>query len=54
VTHQDRIQLETAGHGDMHDVTGHVQRIVSESNIGVGTVHVFNVGSTAVVGGDRV
>jgi secondary thiamine-phosphate synthase enzyme len=50
LTHQDRIQLETSGHGHMHDVTGHVQRIVSASNIGVGTVHVFNVGSTAVVG----
>ena len=34
----------------MHDITGEVTRIVAASGIRMGTVHVFNVGSTAAVG----
>ena len=34
----------------MHDLTEAVARIVAHSKIGTGTVHVFNVGSTASIG----
>ncbi len=34
----------------MHDLTEAVARIVSHSRIRTGTVHVFNVGSTASIG----
>ena len=50
MTHQDEIQLRTDGHRHMHDITPHVRDVVNESGIQTGTVHVFNVGSTAVVG----
>jgi secondary thiamine-phosphate synthase enzyme len=47
---QQQIQIRTAGHGDMHDLTSQVTKIVAESEITTGTVNVFNVGSTASVG----
>ena len=50
MTHQDQITLSTTGHRHMQDITGDVGRIVSESGIATGTVHVFNVGSTATIG----
>ena len=50
MTHQDRIQISTSGHRDMHDITSEVARIVEASGVETGIVHVFNVGSTAVVG----
>jgi len=34
----------------MHDITDDVARIVAQSGISAGTVHVFNVGSTAIIG----
>jgi len=34
----------------MHDLTGAVTRIVSDSQIRTGTVHVFNIGSTGAIG----
>ena len=34
----------------MHDVTYHVTRIVAESSIKTGTAHIFNIGSTGVIG----
>jgi len=34
----------------MHDITDQVARIVAASGIRTGTVHVFNVGSTAAIG----
>lgn len=34
----------------MHDLTAEVARIVEESGIAIGTAHIFNVGSTGVVG----
>lgn len=46
---QDRFQLDTSGHRDMHDVTDHVVDIVQRSNIQTGTAHIFNVGSTGVI-----
>ena len=50
MTHQYRISIETTGHGHMTDLTSEVTRIVAESGIATGTVHVFNVGSTAAIG----
>lgn len=34
----------------MHDVTGEVAQIVSVSGVTTGTAHVFNIGSTGVIG----
>ena len=34
----------------MHDLTGDVSRIVARSGITQGLVHIFNVGSTGVIG----
>ncbi len=50
MVHQEEFVVRTRGHGDMHDLTAEVARIVAESGIQVGIVHVFNVGSTAAVG----
>lgn len=50
MVHQHHISIHTSGHGDMHDITDRVAAIVAESGIRTGTVHVFNVGSTAAVG----
>ena len=49
-THQDRIELSTSGHRDMHNLTEPVTSIVHRSNIDAGLVHVHNVGSTGAVG----
>ena len=48
--HHEEITVDTAGHGDMHDLTERVQRIVRECGVRSGLVNVFNVGSTAAVG----
>lgn len=48
--HQDRIELNTSGHRDMHDITAQVAGIVRDSDVKLGTAHVFSVGSTAIVG----
>ena len=48
--HQKIFEIDTRGHRDMHDITARVAGIVSASGILNGTVHVFNVGSTAVIG----
>ena len=50
MTHQQQISLTTKSHGDMQDITARVAGIVRSSAIRTGTVHVFNVGSTAAVG----
>ena len=50
VVHQDRISLHTSGHGDMHDITTAVTKIIDRSRITTGTVQIFNVGSTAAIG----
>jgi secondary thiamine-phosphate synthase enzyme len=47
---QEQIGIATNGHGDMHDLTDEVARIVAASGVRVGTANVFNVGSTAAVG----
>lgn len=50
MVYQQTIEVRTTAHRDMHDLTGQVSAIVRDSKIKTGTVHVFNVGSTAVVG----
>jgi secondary thiamine-phosphate synthase enzyme len=50
MVHQSRISLETAGHRAMHDVTDRVRQVVSDSGVQTGFVHVFQVGSTGVIG----
>jgi secondary thiamine-phosphate synthase enzyme len=50
MVHQQTIPIRTSGHRDMHDITVQVAEIVGRSKIRTGTVHVFNVGSTACVG----
>lgn len=48
--HQREIQVQTSGHKEMHDLTGEVARIVGESKVRAGIVHIFNIGSTGAVG----
>ena len=50
MVHQERFTLRTDQHGQMHNITQQVAHIVSQSGIGTGIAHVFNVGSTATVG----
>ncbi|MDD4869314.1 MAG: secondary thiamine-phosphate synthase enzyme YjbQ [Kiritimatiellae bacterium] len=50
MTYQETIQVSTAGHKDMHNITSQVANVVTKSRIKAGTVHIFNVGSTACVG----
>jgi secondary thiamine-phosphate synthase enzyme len=47
---QREIEFRTSGHREMHDLTEEMARIVGESGVATGTVHVFNVGSTASIG----
>ncbi|MEA3241793.1 MAG: secondary thiamine-phosphate synthase enzyme YjbQ [Pseudomonadota bacterium] len=50
MVHQQAFTLKTHGHRDLHDLTREIIDIVAESRIATGTVHIFNVGSTAAVG----
>ncbi len=47
---QEEIRLSTRGHRHLQDITRQVAAIVAASGIEVGTVHVFNVGSTGSIG----
>ena len=50
MVYQKEIPLRTSGHRDMHDLTADVAKIVTESRVRTGLVHIFNVGSTGAVG----
>lgn len=50
MTYQRQISISTSGHSDMHNLTEEVAEIVAASGVQTGTVHVFNVGSTAAIG----
>jgi len=50
MTFQETIELDTSGHGDMHDITDDVAKVLRQSRLQTGVVHVFNIGSTATVG----
>lgn len=47
---QEHIRLQTTGHGHMSNITEDVQKIVRDSSVKTGTVHIFNVGSTGSIG----
>ena len=47
---QKRIALSTRDHGQMHDITEDVAEAVLDSGIQIGTVNVFNIGSTGSIG----
>jgi secondary thiamine-phosphate synthase enzyme len=42
----DYIELRSAGHTDVHDITGDAQRIVAASGLHAGTATIFCPGST--------
>ena len=48
--HQTRIALSTRGHRHMQDITQEVSDAVAASPVETGIAHLFNVGSTAVLG----
>ena len=50
MTYQERIEVATSGHRDLHDITDDVAGVVAASGVRTGTAHVFNVGSTGAVG----
>lgn len=50
MVYQQDIVVPTMHHGEMHDLTEAVRRIVNESRVNTGIVQVFNVGSTGAVG----
>ena|ERR1051326_105337 len=50
MVYQKEIQVRTANHGQMHDLTDAVARVVSESQVKTGIAQVFNVGSTGAIG----
>jgi secondary thiamine-phosphate synthase enzyme len=47
---QERLSIATSRHGEMHDITDEVAAIVQNSRVSVGTVNVFNIGSTGAIG----
>ncbi len=47
---QEQLTISTHGHGDMHDLTESVAAIIARSQMRVGLVHIFNIGSTAAIG----
>jgi len=50
MVYQQDIQVRTAQHGEMHDLTDGVAEIVARSGIRTGIAQIFNVGSTGAVG----
>ena len=50
MVYQQDLEIETSGHRDTHDITSDVAGVVGDSGVRTGTAHVFNVGSTAVIG----
>lgn len=50
MVHQEIIEIATRRHGETHDLTPAVRRIIKASGIRTGTCHIFNVGSTGVIG----
>ncbi|WP_372794945.1 secondary thiamine-phosphate synthase enzyme YjbQ [Pontiella sp.] len=48
--YREEIVIATEGHRDMHEITNRVQAVADRSGISEGTVHIFNVGSTGIVG----
>lgn len=47
---QGDVIIQTGRHGDVRNITDHVQEIVVQSNVINGMAQIFNVGSTGAVG----
>lgn len=50
MVYREEILIETFGHGKMHEITKRVEAIVGRSGLAEGIVHIFNVGSTGIIG----
>lgn len=50
MVYQDEIHVMTERHGEMHDLTDDIGRVVEASGVRSGLAHVFNIGSTAAIG----
>lgn len=50
MVYREEIEIETAGHRDMHEITKRVDAVVHRSGLRGGIVHVFNIGSTGIIG----
>ncbi len=50
IVFQRHLKLETQGHGDLHDLSEPILRVVEQSRVRTGVAHVFVVGSTGAVG----
>ncbi len=50
MVYQEELTFSTSRHGEMHDITADVARVVERSGVRAGAAHVFAVGSTAAVG----
>ena len=50
MVHREEFRIDTTGHRDMHEITKRVEAIAMRSPIREGIVHIFNVGSTGIVG----
>jgi secondary thiamine-phosphate synthase enzyme len=50
MVHQQELHLNTARHGEMHDLTHRISEIVRAAGVTTGLVNVFAVGSTAAIG----
>ena len=50
MTHQQTVTLGTSGHGQMHDLTAKLEKIVAESGVRTGIVNAYNIGSTGAIG----
>jgi secondary thiamine-phosphate synthase enzyme len=50
MTYQREFQIHTSEHGQMHDLTDDVARVIAESRVRCGIAHIFNVGSTGAIG----
>src|SRR5210317_2499061 len=48
--YREELTVETKGHGHMHDITRDIDRIAAASGIKTGLAHIFNIGSTGVIG----
>ena len=50
MVYQECFQVQTSGHRDIHDITDQVARVVQSAGVQTGIAHIFNVGSTGVIG----
>jgi len=48
--YRESITFTTTGNRDMHDISAEVSGIIARSGIQTGICHIFNVGSTGIIG----